>query len=620
MASAFDTEREPMLHVHTISEAHRLLPSSSQWNSIELDFNLLPRSSNLSDSIPSQFSKSVDFNLVISDRKYFRRFLYISAAILLFFVISVLLLRFWPRKHSHHRSSEDLTLALGQALLFFDAQKSGYFPKNSSVTFRGDSGLHDGSFNGGPAKLVGGFYDSGNNVKFSFPTAYVVTLLSWTVIEYHEKYDHVGELKHVKDIVRWGSDYLLKVFAPPSPNSDAILYSQVGSSGNETGVDNDINCWQRPEDMNYKRNVSACGITASDLAGEMVAALSAASLVFKEDKDYSRKLVVAAEKLFELATARGLRSQGTYTANEECGGQARNFYNSTSYKDELIWGGTWLFLATGTYSYLGYATNNLVSAEEEEVFSDRGIFYWNNKLIANAVLLTRLRFFHDLGNPYEDAFRISSDRTDFLMCSYVSQQHFNRTEGGLILLKPDYGAPLQYAATAAFLSKLYSDYLDLLQRSGSKSTACAFSIGQLRMFSTSQVSYILGDNPMKMSYVVGFGSSYPRQVHHRAASIPWDNRWHSCKEGNDRWRNLNASNPNNLVGAMVAGPDQNDIFMDERDKPWFTEPSISGNAGLVAALAALHDPPRKSKGSDGIRLGIDKTGIFENIHLIPLSP
>ena len=34
-----------------------------------------------------------------------------------------------------------------------------------------------------------------NNIKFSFPTAYTVTLLSWTVIEYHEKYDDIGELK-----------------------------------------------------------------------------------------------------------------------------------------------------------------------------------------------------------------------------------------------------------------------------------------------------------------------------------------------------------------------------------------------------------------------------------------
>lgn len=106
---------------------------------------------------------------------------------------------------------------------------AGHFPKNSSVSFRGDSGLQDG--NSSSQNLVGGFYDSGNNIKFSFPTAYTITLLSWTVIEYHQKYADIGELEHVKDIIKWGSDYLLKLFIPPPSNSTSssttILFSQA---------------------------------------------------------------------------------------------------------------------------------------------------------------------------------------------------------------------------------------------------------------------------------------------------------------------------------------------------------------------------------------------------------
>lgn len=88
--------------------------------------------------------------------------------------------------------------------------------------------MQDGKVNNLNADLKGGLYDSGNNIKFSFPTAYTVTLLSWTVIEYHEKYADIGELEHVKDIIKWGSDYLLKVFVPPNSTTDsAILYSQA---------------------------------------------------------------------------------------------------------------------------------------------------------------------------------------------------------------------------------------------------------------------------------------------------------------------------------------------------------------------------------------------------------
>lgn len=119
---------------------------------------------------------------------------------------------------------------------------------------------------------------------------------------------------------------------------------------------------------------------------------------------------------------------------------------------------------------------------------------------------------------------------------------------------------------------------------------------------------------MKMSYMVGYGDHYPSNVHHRAASIPWDGKPHSCQEGDAYLDSVN-KNPNNLVGAMVGGPDKNDIFLDDRNKALFTEPNIASNAGLVAALIALHDPPMNSVGADGSHLGIDKIGIFKNVML-----
>ncbi|KAL3513833.1 hypothetical protein ACH5RR_026550 [Cinchona calisaya] len=610
--------------VHTISEAGRLLPSSSRWNSIELDFNVLPQSSNRWDSIPPRYSRSINFNLTIRDKKHFKLFLVISASLAITILILILLLTILPHKKHHHGPSKDLTLALNQALLFFDAQKSGHF-QDSVIKFRGDSGLHDGNTPPTQADLVGGFYDSGNNMKFSFPTAYTITLLSWSVIEYHEKYSDINELDHVKDIIRWGSDYLLKLFIPPNRSTNsAILYSQVGSPGNDTSGDNaqenDISCWQRPEDMSYPRPVSVCDITASDLAGEIVAGLSAAALVLKDQKDYSGKLVQVAEELFNLTrNLSPLQKPGTYSSIDDCGGRARDFYNSTSYRDELVWGATWLFFATGERSYLHYANDNFASAEEEEIVSEKEVFSWNNKLAANAILLTRLRFFHDLGYPYEATFTSTTNRTDLLMCSYTSNLKFPKTEGGLILLKPDTTGPLQYAATASFLTKLYSDYLNLLRRTRASCGNAVFSLETLRDFSWSQVNYILGDNPMKISYMVGYGDQYPTQVHHRGASIPLDNKQHACRDG-EFWLNKNEKNPNILPGAMVAGPDKNDIFKDERSKKWFTEPSISGNAGLVAALIALHNPPSHVSNPNGVNLGIDKTGMFENIKVSPSVP
>ncbi|XP_058099696.1 endoglucanase 10-like [Magnolia sinica] len=601
-------EENAVSYVHSISEANRLLPSASRWNSIEIDFGLHPESRSC-DSLPSNYPKSVDCNLVIADKQAFKRFIYISVSLILIIITIILLLRFLPHKHSHDKSPKNLALALNQALLFFDAQKSGVLLENHTVKFRGVSGLQDGYSGKIHVDLVGGFYDSGNNVKFGFPTAYTITLLSWSVIEYHRKYTAMDELDHVRNIIKWGTDYLLKVFHPSNSTTDpAVLYSQVGSTS--TNVVSDITCWERPEDMEYPRPVSMCKL-ASDLAGETAAALASASLVFKDEKAYSKELIQVAEELFAFATNE--ENLGRYTMDKDCGAEAQNFYNSSGYLDELVWGGTWLFFATGNDSYLRNATEMFESAMEAELTADTGVFYWNNKLPAAAVLLTRLRYLHDLGHPFEATLRSSSNMTDMIMCSYLSiHQNFNMTRGGLILLRPDHGGPLQFAAAAAFLSKLYKDYLGIIRSYGGSCGSQSFSLQMLNTFSTSQVQYILGNNPLKMSYLVGFGDHFPTQVHHRAASILWDDQYYSCAEGS-RWLHSRDPNPNVLIGAMVAGPDQDDKFSDERDAPQYTEPSLSGNAGLVAALIALYDPTSPSSTSNEIDGGIDQMGIFANI-------
>ncbi|KAL4301067.1 hypothetical protein AHAS_Ahas17G0263800 [Arachis hypogaea] len=552
--ATFELEKLPLTYTHSLSDsssAYQPFPSHSHYQ------------------------KYYHYNLVITDKDQFRNFLLVSLTIILAIIALVLILHFLPHKNKHQGTSINFKLAINHALTFYDAQKSGHYPKNSPVKFRGDSGLGDGK--SADTDLVGGFYDSGNNIKFTFTTAYTTTLLSWSVMEYHSKYADLGELQHVRDIIRWGSDYLLKVFILPTSTSKSNLtiYSQVGNTISDKGEPkNDISCWQRPEDMDYARPVSICDSSASDLGGEIVAALSASSMVLKNDTEYSKKLVKAAETLHKLVTSEDPKKQGTYTMVDACGKQARDFYKSSSYKDELAWGGTWLFLATGNLTYLDYATETFKSAKSNESDFDNGAFDWNNKLNAVAVLLTRIRYFRDPGGLYEHALRLSSNSTHSLMCSLLFND-FSRTPGGLIIMKDDNGPLLEYAATASFLSKLYSDYLHHLKFSGAK---CK-----------SNVNYILGQNPLKMSYLVGYGDKFPVHVHHRSASIPWDDKKHYSCDGGKKWLNSKDPNLQVLVGAMVGGPDMHDGFIDQRNNSRFTEPNIASNAGLVAALIALSD-------------------------------
>ncbi|CAI9769261.1 unnamed protein product [Fraxinus pennsylvanica] len=58
-------------------------------------------------------------------------------------------------------------------------------------------------------------------------------------------------------------------------------------------------------------------------------------------------------------------------------------------------------------------------------------------------------------------------------------------------------------------------------------------------------------------------------------------------EGGWIWHDSPKPNPNIIIGAMVAGPDKNDGLDDLRANYNFVEPTLAGNAGLVAALVAL---------------------------------
>jgi len=123
MQPKLESEKNPVIYMHTVSEAGRLLPSSSRWNAIALDFNLTPNSSASYESIPSQYPKSVDCNLVITDKKHFHIFIFVTVAIFFAVIAVALLVHFLPQKHKHQDSSINLKLAINQALTFYDAQK-----------------------------------------------------------------------------------------------------------------------------------------------------------------------------------------------------------------------------------------------------------------------------------------------------------------------------------------------------------------------------------------------------------------------------------------------------------------------------------------------------------------
>ncbi|CAI5513230.1 unnamed protein product [Closterium sp. Naga37s-1] len=122
------------------------------------------------------------------------------------------------------------------------------------------------------------------------------------------------------------------------------------------------------------------------------------------------------------------------------------------------------------------------------------------------------------------------------------------------------------------------------------------SNGDSNCSSCATVDYILGVNPKKLSYMVGFSSSYPQRVHHRGASLPsiWVNNTRmGCNDGWPAFQSK-APNVNVLTGAVIGGPDSSDAFRDERDNYQQVEPSTSINAPFVGVLARVAGGPPKA--------------------------
>ncbi|XXG67385.1 hypothetical protein AAC387_Pa06g0744 [Persea americana] len=469
-------------------------------------------------------------------------------------------------------SQHDYADALSKSILFFEGQRSGKLPSNQRMNWRKNSALDDGHQIG--VDLVGGYYDAGDNVKFGFPMAFSTTLLAWSVVEYGALMG--SELQHAEEAVRWATDYLLKA----TSNRD-VIYVQVGEPYE------DHNCWQRPEDMNTPRTVYVVDKDhpGSEVAAETAAALAAASLVFRlSDPTYSSTLLNRATEVFDFAD----RYQGSYS--QSIGSAVCPFYcDFSGYKDELLWAAAWLHKATNMQSYWNYVMSNMNTLGWTQGYTNpnyvgpNGEFGWDNKHAGIDILISNeFLTLHDAENA--DPFYSCADE---FVCSVVPESPSKCVEyspGGLIF-KPG-GSNMQHSTAISFLLLVHAGNLIRTNRV----VHCGnieVSPSRLIQVAKSQVDYILGSNPLGMSYMVGYGDKFPQKIHHRASSLPsMDNHPDhiDCKGGTPYFQSQDP-NPNLLIGAVVGGPNATDGYPDSRDLFQQSEPTTYINAPFVGALA-----------------------------------
>ncbi|CAN1355261.1 Endoglucanase 9 [Linum perenne] len=452
--------------------------------------------------------------------------------------------------------------ALAKSLLFFQGQRSGRLPPNQQLTWRSHSALSDGRL--ANVDLTGGYYDAGDNVKFNLPMAFTTTMLSWSTLEYGKRMG--TQLPASRAAIRWATDYLLKC----ATSTPGRLYVGVGDPNA------DHRCWERPEDMDTDRSVYYVSPSrpGSDVAGETAAALASASMVFRStDAKYAALLLRTARKVLQF----GLQFRGAYS--DALGASVCPFYCSYSgYKDELLWGAAWLFRATNEIQYYNII-KSLGANDEPDLFS------WDNKYSGAHVLLSRRALVNNDKN-----FEQYKQQAENFMCKILPNSPYKTTQytqGGLMYKLPQNN--LQYVTSITFLLTTYAKYIKATK------TNYTFKCGNqvvnpnhLLSLAKRQVDYILGVNPIRMSYMVGYGPNFPKRIHHRGSSLPSVTshpQSMGCNGGFQPFYYSPNPNPNILMGAIVGGPNQNDGYPDDRSDYSHSEPATYVNAAIVGPLA-----------------------------------
>eukprot|EP00624_Nannochloropsis_granulata_P004445 evm.model.NODE_31977_length_99932_cov_29.870142.26 len=477
--------------------------------------------------------------------------------------------------------------AIYMSNLFFEAQRAGVLPlEGRRIPWRGDSFMDDKGQSG--EDLNGGYFDGamgGSLIKFGLPAAWSTTVLAWGALEYADAYEAAGETDHLLATLRWGLDYFIKAHVSPEE-----LYVQVGDQ-------EDLAYWSPPEmSLPSQRNAYkvTCKNPGTEPAAETAAAMAAGSMVFRHlDPVYAELLLSHAKQLHGFAG----RCKGNYVVE---GGirEATPFYPSQGYEDELAWSALFLYKATMDKAYLTQAQklyptccsaagragglppvatkrsagSGSSGGVDIEIFPvNVAAFSYDDKAAGVQLLL------HNLTGEAKYAL----DATAFLD-SWLAKP---RTPQGLAYLPA--APPLPAVVATSFLALVAADQ--------------GLKPEEYRRFALNQIHYVLGyerdtDQPRKQyhhqqqgtspptsghqSFVIGFGTSYPKAPAHRASScqFQWSNASCHCSTEPAAYR---------LYGALVAGPGPDDQWSDSCDNFKGNAVSLVSNACFQSAVAGL---------------------------------
>ena len=437
-------------------------------------------------------------------------------------------------------ATQNYAEALQKSLYFYECQQAGPLPEWNRVEWRADSTMID--------EIKGGWYDAGDHVKFNLPMSYSAAMLAWGLYQYPDGIEKCGEMTNYVNNLEFVLDYL----ADCDLGTEAVF--QVGNGTSD-------HTWWGPVEL-YEYGMLDNGASYADaretykasegcsaVFGGMAAALAAGYCALDGRIDESKRAdyLEHAENLFKLADTS--KSDDVYNNSNASG-----FYRSNHFYDELFYAANWLYIATGEQSYLTTAKGYIPNLDTE-IGTNELKYSWTqcwDDALQGGILLYAIN---------------TGDST------YIAhvKKHINNSLGlekvdGVLSYFMNWGCA-RYATADAFITAVACD-----------TVLSDTDTSEFVDYYESQINYVLGDNPLGMSYEIGYSDFSAYNAHHRTAHGSWKNDIYTP-----------VKNRHTLYGALVGGPNQDGTYVDDRNNYINNEVATDYNAGFTALLCKMTD-------------------------------
>ncbi len=511
----------------------------------------------------------------------------------------------------NYRQGSGYARALQLGLYFFDAQQSGVLT-NNRVPWRSASHLDDGLESG--LDLSGGWYDAGDHWKSSVTMSYAATLLAWSGLQFKNAYLGSNQMDALSANLRHATGYLERTIVDPNPSDieafqGYTIYTDIAPIGGPAPNVHDI--WSAPEVTDGFTNREAMRVNTTvrgpDVAASLAATFASNAMLLNERGDTlsAQRLLQKARKLYRYVerfpfdansrtTWQDPQNAQVYTVPRllRPGGGSyghRDSYHSFNYADDQLFAAGWLYRAEKTFGdssratmYFDWAKRFAADPRIHPDWASQPSVYdaqlqafgeWKNQNVPEYTPLALLLWRILEPEAFDDPLLVNLQKKYFDSWSGGFSYSYSVTPGGLTFRYNTPNLLLKVNLNSAYVAMFYAATL-----------ATPDEKTRYYGWAKRQMDYALGNNPLGLSYVIGYGSRWPKHVHHRGATGSWAGFDNVAK---DHPLFLNGSR-HILYGGLVGGPTIQDEFPDNDPLNHLRhEVALDFNAGMMGVLAGL---------------------------------